>query len=423
MQPLKPYKFLQEQVFEGVWPFNRFQSPINVGLLTLLYSFWGVIIFLFFKIPFYFFVAGISGVIGITVWTLGIFRYANILRNTQVEKLNIVSRKFLIQYLDTLFHPSSIFIGILIYTVTLAYLFTPYSPIITIQEELEVSNLSPFILLFIFLISFDLSYRLGLSTYVMFVQIRRNLLLGQMLSNPRLKKYFVPRNIRALEKADYYHYLALGGGIFLFPLFALDPILVLALCFYLFIAFFTATINILHLRILITKAIPLKIIKLLRSSRFAYIGTTSMRYIPHVTPVLFIFDGRRIFLSTSVKSKKVQHLRKQKAIAVCIEKRQKEDLTKSQGVLIQGRARLYGHNLLTGVIFIFIYSLRMLIVRRLFSQKYPHYLIEYQKQDRFLPSAWKIKLNPQYFISRTLIEVIPEKFIYWKGTKFSRISF
>ena len=419
MQRPKPYRFLQEQVFDGIWPFSQVRSPTNVALLTILYFLWGFAIYILYEIPTYFFISGVFAALSISVWTLGIFRYAKILRETQIEKLNHVNRKFLVRYLDALFHPSSIAIGIVIYTITLVFLLTPQSLIATLQAELQVTSLPPLILLYVFLISFDICYRMGLSTYVMFTQIRRNIWLGQMLNNPKLKEYFIPRNIRALEEADKYHYLALSGGIFLFPFLILDPILILGLYLYLTVAFLAATINLLHLRILHAKAIPQNVIDLLSSSRFAYVGTKSKRMIPHVTPTLFVFDGRHVFFATSIKSAKVRHLRSHGNIAVCIEKRDPRDLSNSQGVLIQGRARIYGFNVISAILYIMVYGLRLLLIRNLFQKKYPQYLSQYERKNRYLPTAWRT----MPIFSRTIIEVLPQRFIWWKGTKYTQITF
>jgi hypothetical protein len=424
MQEIKPYKFLQEQVFEGVFPFTRLKAPLNVGFLTLVYFLWGMIIFYLYNIELYLLMAGLFSALSISVWTLGIFRYADMLRNTQIEKLNTVNRKFLTKYLDNLFHPSSIVIGIVLYVFTIVFFLSSYSSdtdgiLNKIQVGSDGSSLPPFILFYLFLISFDICYRLGLSTYVMFTQIRRNFWLESYLRNARLRSNFVPRNIKALESADKYHYLALSGGIFLFPMLILDPLLFLGLCLYLAVAFITATFNLIHLNILRTKAIPKDVTNLLCCANFAYVGTNSQTNIPHITPTLFVFDGRHVFLATSIKSQKVRNLSEKKEIAVCIEYRKEGNLAKSQGVLIQGKARIYGHNLVFGLIYVLTRGLRMLLIRNLFVRKYPDYITQYNLNNKNLPLAWRTLP----ILSRTIIEVTPDRFIYWKGTKYSRFRF
>jgi hypothetical protein len=424
MQPLKPYKFLQEQVFEGIWVFNKFKSPYNILLLTILYFVWGFALYIIYNIPMYILLAGIFGAISISLWTFGIFHYAEKLRQARVEKLNRVNKKFLVQYLDDLFHPASVVIGVALSTVTNVFLLSPFpfsnqGLIQTIEEELGVTALPPLVLIYIFLIIFDICYRLGLSTYVMLIQMKRNILLSQYIKNKQLKTFFSPVNIKSLENADKTHYMALIGGLFLIPLAILDTTLLIGLFLFLSFAFLTASINILFLRTLYYRAIPNRIVDLLSSSDFAYIGTISRSNMPHVTPTYYVFDGRHVFLTTSIKSKKVINLLNTKSITVCIEHRKDKDLTKSQGVIIQGQARIYGHNMRTSLFFVIFFGIRMLLIRKLFTKKYPHYVNVYKKNNRSIPFYWRT----YPILSRTIIEIIPERFIYWKGNKFSRFKF
>ncbi|OLS22444.1 MAG: hypothetical protein HeimC3_30770 [Candidatus Heimdallarchaeota archaeon LC_3] len=424
MQPHKPYTFLQEQIFQGIWPFSRFKSPKNVFLLTILYLVWGIGLYFLYDIPLYFLIAGIFAAISISLWTLGIFSYAQKMRNVEIESINLINKKFLVQYLEDLFHPSSIVFGVVLSTITYVFLLASPIPgtenfINILEREFQTTTLPPLVLMYLFLIVFDICYRLGLSSYVMIVQLKRNLRLSRYLNDKKLKKHFSPFNIKELEKADLYHYLALIAGFFLLPLVYYDIYLFIGLCAYLIISFIIASVNILHLRSLSGKAIPQKIKNLLNSSHLAYVGTLSDNNAPHVTPILYVFDGRHVFLATSIKSKKIKNLRKNKKLAVCIDNRNLVSINKSSGVLIQGKARVYGYNWLTSIIMIFFFGLKMLQIRRLFQKKYPEYIEKYKKYNLFIPSQWRI--NPIF--SRTLIEINPDRFIYWKGTNLSYVEF
>ncbi|MHA1991775.1 MAG: pyridoxamine 5'-phosphate oxidase family protein [Candidatus Hodarchaeales archaeon] len=404
MQPVKPYVFLQEQIFQGIWPFNQLRSPLNVFLLTLLYLFWGMGLYFLYNIPLYFLIAGIFAAISISLWTLGIFSYANKIRGVKIEQINLTNKKFLVQYLEDLFHPSSIVFGVVLTAFSYVFLLSTTelgtsSILLIVQEELGTSSLPPLLLLYVFLITFDICYRLGLSSYVMITQLRRNLRLSRYLDDKNLKQHFSPFDIRELERADLYHYLALLAGLFLLPLVYFDFFLFFGLVIYLIISFLVASVNILHLRSLNAKAIPIKIKNLLNGSHLAYVGTLSDNNQPHVTPILYVFDGNHIFLATSIGSKKIKNLRK--------------------NVLIQGKARIYGYNWLTSIIMIFFFGLKMLQIRRLFVRKYPDYIKKYKKHNLFIPSQWRI--NPIF--SRTLIEINPDRFIYWKGTTLSYVKF
>ena len=424
MQPLKPYKFLQENVLEGIFPFSRLRTPYNILLLILFYFFWGVGIYYLYGISGNFLLAGVFSALGISLWTLGIFAYAGKLRRTEIEDINPVVRKFLVNYLEKLFNPVSIVFGVILFAFTLTIFFTSFSEkstglFSTLFSETGQESLPPLLLLYIFVISFDVCYRFGLSLHIMLFQLERNLLLGRFLANPKLNRSFNPTNIRALEKADLYHYFAIASGILLFPLSLLDPVLLFSLFLYLVFAFFAASVNILHLRILYVRAIPRKIVHLLASAKFAYVGTVSKTVLPHVTPTLFVFDGRHIFLSTSIHSEKVSGLMKNRNIALCIDHRKAEDITKSRGVLVRGVAKVYGHDLRTGIFYVLVFGVRMLMVRFLFSRKYPNYLKSYYQNNKLIPRSWRTAP----IISRTIIEIIPKRFSYWHGIKWVKVAF
>jgi hypothetical protein len=423
MQPPKKYKFLQEQVFEGVWPFNKFQSPTSVFLLTLIYFIWGLSLYIYYDIPPFFFITGISGAFGIFLWTIGIFRYADRLRDVEIEEINVVNKKFLIGFLENLFHPSSIVLGVIMFCLVSTYYFSSVyfgfeSLLITLQKELNTVSLPPLLLCFVFLMTFDLSYRLGLSTYVILMQIRRNLRLAHYLEDPHLKTYFSPRDLKNLEKTDVIHILAISGSILLLPIVLFDIFLFTALIFFIIIILVLTVINIFHLRILYLQSIPQKILDLLSSAKIAKIGTLSHGRSPHITPTLFVYDGRSIFVATSSQSRKIENLSHFKEIAIFIDHTNKNDLTKSIGVLITGQPRVYGYNILTKIFYIMFFGFRLLRIVLLFQKKYPAFLSRYFKRARRLPKAWQLLPT-----RRTFIEILPERFLLWnaKTSTFKQI--
>lgn len=424
MQPPKKYQFLQEHVFEGIWPFNKVKSPTNVFLLLLLYFFWGFSLYFIYNIPLSYFLAGTFSAFGLFLWTIGIFHYADNLRNVEVERLNRVNKKFLVGFLEDLFQPSSIVISILVFIFVLTYFFTSTSFgfenfLTKMQKELNYSSIPPLLLLYVLLLTFDLCYRLGLSLHVIIVQIRRNFLLAHYLRTPVIKAQFSPINIRNLEKADYIHYLAICGGFTLIPLGLMDLVLLVTLSTYLFVTFTLATFNIFHLRLLYVRSIPDGLLKLIRSSKFAQVGTISPGKFPHITPTLFVFDGRNFFIATSIESKKVKNLRERNNISIFIDSGKYCDITKSIGVLITGRSKIYGYNFRTGILFYLIFGLHILRIFFLFRKKYSHYISQYWKISRALPQAWQ--MIPIF--SRTIIEIIPEQFFFWKASRSELIKF
>lgn len=418
MQPLKKYKFLQEQIFEGVWPFNKVKSPTNVFLLLLLYFFGGLALMAIYQIPMYYIIVGSCGAFGLFIWTTGIFLYADRLRNVEIEKINRVNKKFLVGFLENIFHPSSIVIAVIIYTIVLTYLFTSSSFglenfLTYMQKELKVLVIPPFLLGFVLLLTFDITYRLSLSFYIILMQIRRNFHLGRLLKIPMIKTHFSPNDITNLEKADYIHYLAISGGFALIPLGLMDRMILFAISIYLMSTFTLSTINILHLRLLYARSIPDGMLNLIKISKFAQIGTISPGKIPHVTPTLFVFDGRNFFIATSIKSKKVRNLLRSKKASLFIDSKIHEDLTKSVGILVTGKTKIYGHNVKTGIVYFLLFGYRMSRIYYLFKRKYPHYVNQYRKINRDLPRAWQI--FP--ILSRTIVQIIPDQIFLWKASR------
>ncbi|MFX0149713.1 MAG: pyridoxamine 5'-phosphate oxidase family protein [Candidatus Hodarchaeota archaeon] len=423
MQPSKKYKFLQEQVFDGILFFNRFKSPINVFMLLLLYIIWGVFLYIIYRIPLSYLVAGLCGAIGLFLWTIGIFHYANRLRNVEIERINKVNQKFLVNFLENMFHPSSIIISVIVFISVVTYGISSTSlgieNILTkIQRDLNFTSLPLLLTFFIMLLAFDLCYRLGLSFYVILTQIRRNYRLSKYLKNPLLRTQFSPTDIRKLEESDYSHFLAIGSGFFLVPLGFLDYFLLRMLLLYLFIAFSLTFLNLLHLRLLYVRSIPKGFLNLISTSKFTQVSTVS-NGIPHITPTLFVFDGRNFFIATSIKSRKIKNLRKNKKLTIFISSQSDKDLTKSIGVMISGRSKVYGYNFQTGIYYHLLLGVLMIRIYLLFFRKYPNYLRYYWRVHRSYPSAWR--LFP--ILSRTIIEIVPEQFFSWKSSRPNMIKF
>ncbi|UCG04196.1 MAG: pyridoxamine 5'-phosphate oxidase family protein [Candidatus Heimdallarchaeota archaeon] len=423
MQPPKEYKFLQEQIFE-FWPFNKFKSPMNVFLLLILYVIWGMTLFLYYDIPIYYFIAGFCGVFGLFLWTIGIFSYADNLRSVQVERINAANKKFLTEFLENLFHPSSLVVSVLVFSVVITYYFSSTtfgveSLLVKIQQDMNLNTLPPIFLLYIFLLTFDLCYRLGLSLYVILTQIRRNVRLAGYLKSPLLRTSFSPVDIANLEKMDYYNYMAICSSFTLLPLGIIDLFLLYALILFIVVTFSLMLVNIVHLRILYTRSFPQGLLSLLRSAKLARVATISTNRFPHVVPTLFVFDGRSIFIATSIISQKVKNLKHNANIAIFIDSQPDGDLTKGTGVLVAGHAKIYGYNMWMGIIYYLVRGFRMVRLLMLFRRKYPHYISHYLKGQRDLPRAWQV----YPIISRAIVEIIPDQLYFWKASRPTLVKF
>ena len=280
MQPNKPYKFLQEEILEGVWPLSEFKYPISIGLLIVLYVIWGFILFLIYPIPNFYIIAGSISAIGISVWTFGIVIYASSLRNIEFDEFqtSMVSKKIFLGFMENLFHNSSLFYGVAIEMVV--YVLMINSDIIrddlvlnrffgsnhllvsitdrtalipSLKQTLGVSSIPVPILLYIFFTSFDICYRVGLSFHILVTQARRNLVIYFRLRNEDFRSQIRKEDLKKIQNTDKYLYLALSGGIFLFPITFVDRLLFLSLVGVVFFVFISITFNILSLQYIIKK--------------------------------------------------------------------------------------------------------------------------------------------------------------------------
>lgn len=280
LQTNKPFKFLQEEILEGVWPLSKFRAPINIYLLIAIYVIWGFGLFLLYPIPNFYIIAGSISAIGISIWTLGIVNYANSLRNIELDELktSMTYKKISLEFMDNLFHNSSLFYGVaiavVVYTIILnsaiirddvvlnryfgnipllVSITDRTSLLANLQNSLGVSSIPIPILMYIFFISFDISYRVGLSFHILLTQARRNWLFFRTLRKKELRQNLEKKDLQRILNTDKYHYLALSGGIFLIPLTLIDVLFRLCLLGVIVFVFVMATFNFLSLRFIINK--------------------------------------------------------------------------------------------------------------------------------------------------------------------------
>jgi len=79
--------------------------------------------------------------------------------------------------------------------------------------------------------------------------------------------------------------------------------------------------------------------KLLKEERVARLATHSEQGRIHLVPVCYAYDGKHIFVGTSLDSKKVRNVRKNSNVAFVVDY-YVEDWSKLKGVMIQGKAEV-----------------------------------------------------------------------------------
>jgi PPOX class probable F420-dependent enzyme len=79
--------------------------------------------------------------------------------------------------------------------------------------------------------------------------------------------------------------------------------------------------------------------KLLREGRVARLATHADQGRIHLVPVCYAYDGKDIFVGTSLDSKKVRNVRRNSSVAFVVDF-YVEDWAKLKGVMIQGSAEV-----------------------------------------------------------------------------------
>jgi len=153
--------------------------------------------------------------------------------------------------------------------------------------------------------------------------------------------------------------------------------------------------------------LPAEVRWLLEEGYFGYLGTSDARGLPHVTPVIFVWDGAGIFLTISKVARKLTNIRENQRVAFLVDIRDPGNLTNNRAVLIEGTAKIYG------ILDVFSRLRRAVRVRSLLLKKYPKYAAFYAIKKNFLPKPWRTTL----FISRLLVEVQVERFSYMREAK------
>jgi nitroimidazol reductase NimA-like FMN-containing flavoprotein (pyridoxamine 5'-phosphate oxidase superfamily) len=153
--------------------------------------------------------------------------------------------------------------------------------------------------------------------------------------------------------------------------------------------------------------LPGEVLWLLEEGKVAYVGTSDKKMQSHLTPVIFVFIGNKLYFVTSKISKKVRNMRDNKKVAVLIDIRDETNLYNNRAVLFMGKAKVYTPlNAIWGFV-------GLIKVRSAFFKKYPEYMLEYKKERQNLPLAWRTTL----FVSRIPVRVEPEKIVYWREAK------
>ena len=397
----KEMKWIYEEIVGRIPPFSLLSYQYSIILQLFFLLVLGLILGLTFSIKAVTMLYGSLGILVAVLWSLLILQLGPTLRKFRAP-LSQDENELLEKYKGILFHRNhyEAIPGVLIFVPFMLYL-------------LSVSDLlhnwlgdSPgiVVLLFVSLLIWDICYRMGLGIWTSILALWRSLKLKKLAEKRTQLEHTPYTELRYLRKLDINNVFFGIISLLLIPVIQTDEFLVTVIL--MFTVFITLTSVISAYMVSKVPWLPPDIYNLVNESSFAYVGTSD-RGKPHNTPVVYVFDGQKIFFNTSKEAKKLKIMRKNNKIAFLIDKRDLSNIYENKAVLFTGIVKIYG------LLDIPIRFLQMLEARGLFQNKYPEYTSKYSSSASELPKAWQLKP----IISRILVEVKPVKIIYWRGAK------
>ncbi|MHA2045750.1 MAG: pyridoxamine 5'-phosphate oxidase family protein [Candidatus Thorarchaeota archaeon] len=265
---------------------------------------------------------------------------------------------------------------------------------------------NPLLFILLLVLAWDVSYRIGLSLVTTLLAARRSIGLSHAARGRRGLEYTAYSEVRTLRFLDSVNVYWGASAVLLLPIASHSPILLIGLLTYLAIIFGLSFLSFLAMEMV--PWFPPDVESILHNEKFAYVGLCSKGQ-SHVTPVIFVYDGKHIYIGISVASAKFRIIKKNPKVSILVDMRDPNNPMRNRAVMIRGKAMILGEISLLGILRMFTHGLWMLRVRSLFARKYPRYMRYYDKVQE-LPLAWQNKP----FISRVMVRIDPEKITYWR---------
>ncbi len=396
----KEMKWIYEIIVSKIPPFSLLSYQYSILLQLLFLLVLGIILGLVFQLKTISLAYGSLGILVAVLWSLLILQLGPTLRKFRAP-LSKDENELLERYKGILFHKNhyEAIPGVAIFVPFMFYLFYGGSDLL---KNWLGENPNILLLFFVSLLVWDICYRMGLGIWTSILALWRSVELKKLAEKRTELEHTPYTELRALRRLDINNVFFGLISLLLLPLLKSDPLFVVMV--FVFMIFITLT-NVVS-AYLISKVpwLPPDIYNLVKESSFAYVGT-SLKGVTHITPVVYVFDGQRIFFNTSKEAKKLKVMRKNNKVAFLIDKRDMSNIYENKAVLFTGKVKIYG------VLDIPLRLIQMLRTLRLFITKYPEYTRKYSTSE--LPKAWQ--LTP--IIARILVEVKPARIIYWRGAK------
>jgi nitroimidazol reductase NimA-like FMN-containing flavoprotein (pyridoxamine 5'-phosphate oxidase superfamily) len=400
-------KWVNEIILEKLPPFSWVPQGYNVALQLFTMETVGIVVAVLFSMPSRSILYGSLAILVVTLWSFLAFHIPYTVRRLRLPSAPL-EREVIRKYKNLLFSP-------LRYELVIAavILLSIASYLILFGHNLVVlwlgKNLNLILLALVAILLWDASYRLGLGLWSAIVAFRRSMDLFHASKMRTKMRYTAYKELKTLKRLDLIN-LSFGlSSLLLYPLCSPDTTFFMGLLMYAAVVFFLSMASLTVIRRI--PGFPQEVIWLLNEGRFGYIGTSDGGMKPHLTPVIFVFDGPNIFFVVSKISKKLSNIRENNKIAFLVDVRDPNNLYNNRAVMFLGRAKVY--SVMNAALGIY----RLLRVRRNFYKKYPKYVHKYKTEEEKLPLAWRTTL----FLSRMLVRLDVEKMVYWREARPIRL--
>jgi len=390
--------WLYEEILDRIPPFSVLPRNLRIPFQLALMEAVGLAIASYTSLPVESAIFGSLAIISVAIWSqiaIHIGPEIRGLRNpSSPQEEGIID-----QYKRTLFSGERYesIIGLVIFSLVLYYLL--FMPNLSLSRWLGPS-LHPAIVLLVALLLWDIAYRMGLSLWTSLMSLKLSMSLRRASMARFGLGYTSYRELDTLKHLDGLNAAFLIGVIPLLPLCLEDPGLLLPTICYSALIFGTSVCS-----WMILDRIPIyppEVLWLLNEGMFAYVGTTSKSGQPHVSPVIFVFDGKALYFLISRFSKKSKNFSQNNRVALLIDVRDPADIVNNRAILIKGRAKVF--TLIDAI----LHLPKLVNLRKSFAWKYPAYLRKYAEEGHKLPQAWRTTL----FISRLLVRIDMKEFTY-----------
>ena len=396
-------RWLYEELLDRTPPFSALPTKIRVPLQLALMEAVGLAIAFYLSLPVRSVILGSLAIITVAIWSQIAVYIGPEIRSLR-DPSSPQERRIIDEYKQTLFSREryEVVIGLVIFSLVLYYLL--FTSNVSLSRWLGPS-LHPVSVLLIAMLLWDIAYRMGLSLWASLTSLNRSTRLLRASTARFGLGYTSYRELNTLRRLDGINAAYLIGVVPILPICAEDPGLLFPTVFY-SVLIFGASVS----SWMILGKIPIyppEVLWILNEAMYAYVGTSSEEGQPHVSPVIFVFDGKTVYFLISRVSKKYKNLRQNNRIALLIDVRDPADIVNNRAVLIKGTTKIFS---LTDAI---LRLPRLANLRKLFGWKYPAYLRRYAEESYRLPLAWRTTL----FVSRLLVRIDMEEFAYWRRAR------